>query len=393
MAWANANEARALEAETDAFTTATGRNVALTIATDTAEYRRDLQETLASNTPPDVCLIDARDFSGLDPAVDLAAAAPLPGTASRCVSAFTVHDELKAVPGEFSVNLLFYNEALFDQAGIGYPDRHWNWDVLEAMTRAITSLKLTDASSQPIYAIELPPANFDFWNVLSAQAGHPALDLDAWHLTDHESRDSQIRALDFIREYFQELAVAAPPAKPGQPLGQVFAEQRAALVIAPSELAASLPGFRYGLTLPPGDFARASLARVDGWAVPAKSPEQEAARVLAAYLAVQPVHAGWSGVVPPSDDAAPDAICYEALGQAIIPRIDPKAAPLAQFLDAQIALVARSSTQPTDSVYDRILSKYQSGASDLPTDGDDNSQGAGLQPALLTPTTPQLRGP
>jgi multiple sugar transport system substrate-binding protein len=393
MAWAGGNEARALETETDAFTAATGRNVSLTIAANPADYRRDLQGALASATPPDVCLIDARDFSGLDPARDLTAAAALPDTAPRCVSAFTVHDELKAVPGEFSVNLLFYNTALFDQAGIGYPDRHWNWDVLESITRAITSLKLTDASGQPIYAIELPPANFDFWNVLSAQAGHAALDLDAWHLADTESRDSQIRALDFIREYSQELAVAAPPPKAGEAPGRLFAEQRAALLIAPSELDALLPGFRYGFTLPPGDIARASLARVNGWAVPAKSPEQEAAHALAAYLAVQPVHAGWSPVVPPSEPDAHNAICYEALGQAIIPRIEPKAVPLAQFLDQQIALVARSSTQRTDSVYDLILSKYKGGAPDHPVDGDESQDAAGLQPALIGPAAPQLRGP
>jgi len=393
MAWGAGNEAKALETETDAFTAATGRKVSLTIAGDPAAYRRDVQEALASNTPPDVCLIDARDFSGLDPARDLATAVPIPGTAPRCVSAFTVRGEIKAIPGEFSVNLLFYNAALFDQAGIGYPDRHWNWDVLEAITRAITSLKLTDGSGRPIYALELPPANFDFWNVLSAQAGHPALDLDAWHLAGADVKDSQIRALDFIREYFQELAVAAPPSKAGQPPGLLFAQQRAALLIAPSELAATLPQFRYGLTLPPGDIARASLARVNGWAVPAKSTEREAAHLLAAYLAVQPVHAGWSSVVPPADAAAPDALCYEALGQAIIPRIEPKTAPLAQFLDQQIALVARSSTQRTDSVYAHILSKYHSTASDVLTDDDDESQAAGLKPALLAPAAPQLRAP
>lgn len=390
MAWANGTEARALEAEANAFADASGRNVSLTLDATPVEYRRDLQQALTSTTPPDLCLVDARDFSGLDPIRELATVAPLPNTAPRCLAAFTVRDQIKAVPDEFSVNLLFYNLSYFDQAGIGYPDRHWNWDVLEAITRAISSLQIKDPSGQPICTLELPPADFDFWNVLSAQAGHPALDLDTWHLTDSESRESQIRALDFIREYTRELADVAPPSRPGQPIGTLFAQQRAALLLAPSEIAATLPKFRYGFTLPPGDFSRASLARVDGWAVPLRSTQQPAAALLASYLATRPVHTGWSAVVPPAESSAPDAICYEALGLSIIPRIEPKSIPLAKFLDRQIALLASGSTQKSDSLYDLIIDKYRSANSGHPTD---DASDAGLQPALLAPATPQIRGP
>jgi ABC-type glycerol-3-phosphate transport system substrate-binding protein len=319
-----------------------------------------LQQAIASGTPPDVCLINARDFSGIDPVHDLADVTPPATTVPRSVMAFTVGGEIKAVPDEFSVDVLFYNPEHFDRAGIGYPDRHWNWDILEAISRALVSLKLTDTLGRPIYPLELP-ADFDFWNVLCTQAGHPALDADVWHLSDSDGKDAQMRALDFIHELFHEYTITAPLQKANAQPGQLFAQQRASLLIAPSELTASLPKFRYAFTLLPGDISRASLAQINGWAVPAKSSQPEAARALALFLAKQPVHAGWSSAQKPTDDNSPDAICYEALSQALIPRIEPKTAPLAQFLDQQIDLFARNPGQTPDALYARIQTEYHSG--------------------------------
>ena len=106
MTWANGTEAKALEAEADTFQAATGRSVSMTILSDEATYRHDLHQALASDSPPDLCLIDARDFSGTDPTFDLADASPNPGSAPRSVAAFTMGGKIKAVPTEFSVEVL-----------------------------------------------------------------------------------------------------------------------------------------------------------------------------------------------------------------------------------------------------------------------------------------------
>jgi len=390
MAWASEAEAQALEAEADAFSNASGRHASLTIDSDEKSYRHDLQQAVASGSPPDVCLISARDFSGLDPTRDLADVVPGADTAPRSLAAFTVDGRIKAAPDEFSVDVLFYNPTHFDQAGIGYPDRHWNWDILEADARALESLHLKDATGQPIYPLELP-ADFDFWNILCTQAGHPALDLDVWHLDDVDTKESQMRALDFIHEIFQGLSVTAPLPKVGQPPGRLFAQQRASLLIAPSELTATLPSFPYAFTLLPEDMARASLARVNGWAVTAQSTQAEAARILATYLAWQPVHAGWSSIRKPMDDNSREAICYEALGQALVPRIEPKDARMAQFLDQQINLLARDARQKTNDLYARIQTEYQ-GDMSSPAISGNLPAAAGQKPAPKIEDAPQLRG-
>lgn len=391
MAWASAGEAKALEAEVNAFAAATGRHASLTIGGDPVVYRHDLQQALASDTPPDVCLIAARDFSGVDPARDLTDATPNADAAPRSIAAFTVGGQIKAAPDEFSVDVLFYNPAHFDRAGLGYPDRHWNLDIMESISRALASLKLKDDAGQPIYPLELP-ADFDFWNILCTEAGHPALDLDTWHLGDAESKDSHLRALDFIHEIFQELNVTAPLPKAGEPPGRYFALQRASLLIAPLEIAAWMPKFHYSVTFLPGDMARASLARVNGWAVTAKSSQPDAARALAAYLAWQPVHVGWSSVQKPADDDdGPAAIAYESLGESLLPRIEPKSASLAQFLDQQINLLARSEQENTNTIYARIQTKYQKEVAPLPVDGGLTAH-SWLQPDPKANATVKLRG-
>ncbi len=359
-AWAAADEAPALRAEADAFEAAQGNPVSLVIAGNEADYRRDLALALASGTPPDVCLVASRDFSGADPARDLAALPPPDAAISpRSLAAFTVGGQVRAVPDEFSVDMLFYNSNQFDRAGIAWPDRHWTWDIMEAIARALSSLKLRDAAGAPVYPLELP-ADFDFWNILCTQAGHPALDRDQWHLAGIEDRDSQLRGLDLIRELFRELAVTAPPSGPGQAAGRYFRQQRASLLIAPSELAATLPDFPHGMTLLPSDLSRASLARVNGWAVSVRSAQPEAARALAQFLGAQPLHRGWTSVRPSASGAAQESLCREALEQSLLPRIEPKTAPLAQLLDRQINLFA-SQDRPSENLYAEIQAEYRTG--------------------------------
>lgn len=358
MAWASPAEAQALGARLDAYAARTGQAASLTLVDDAATYRHDLAQALASGTPPDVCLIDARDFSGADPARDFASVTPDHSAAVRSVAAFKVDGVVKAFPDEFAVDLLYYNPSEFDRAGIAAPGPHWNWDILEAISRAITSLKLTAADGSPVYAVELP-ADFDFWNMLCTQAGHPALDTGTWHLADADSKNAELRSLDFIHTFFQELSVTAPLPRENAAPGRYFAAQQAAMLIGSSDLTASLPNFGYRVTVLPRDMCSASLARVNGWAVAARSAHADAAQNLAAFLSTQPVHAGWSAVRPGAARDGFTAICLSALGKSVVPRLAAKDEPMAQFLDAQIGQLARQPDDDAGKLYERIVAEYQ----------------------------------
>jgi ABC-type glycerol-3-phosphate transport system substrate-binding protein len=388
MAWAAPADVPRLQAEADAFAALSGNSASLTIDGDEASYERDLRQALLSDTPPDVCLVDSRRFSGLDPVRDLVSVAPQDGISGRSAAAFEIGGKTRAVPDEFSVDMLFFNPKFFDEAGIAYPGPHWTWDIMEAMTRALASLRLKNDAGQPVYPLEIP-ASFDFWNILCTQAGHPALDRNVWHLGDADGRDSQLRGLDLIHEFFHDLTVTAPPVRAGEPVGEYFSSQRAALLIAPSTFAASLGGFPFQMTVLPSDISRASLARVNGWAVTARSQQADAAADLARYLGAQPVHAGWTSVELPTDPAAPDALCYQALEQSLLPRIEPKTERLAAMLDQQINLFARDPDGGTsETLYARIQDEYHEGYA--PVAKDASPFGAVQEKPKAD--VPQLRG-
>ncbi|MEI9999274.1 MAG: extracellular solute-binding protein [Verrucomicrobiota bacterium] len=379
MAWASDLDAQRLDALADAFAKATGRSVALTLDADPASYRRDLAQALASGSAPDLCLVSSRDFCGLDPA-DLADARPQGDFAPRSLAAFTVDGTVRAVPDEFAVDLLFYNTNHFDRAGIAYPGTHWTWDILEADARALDSLHFKDAAGRPIYPLELS-ADLDLWNILCTAAGHPALDLDTWHVaSDLETQEAQLHALDVLHELFHAYTITAPLPKGADAPGAYFAQQRASLLIAGSDYAAVLPrAVPFGVTLVPRDLVPASLAQVNGWAVTAKSTQADAARILAQYLAAAPVHAGWTSVHPPADPESFDGICHAAMSHALLPRLDAKTTALAQFVDKQIGLLARNDQPTTQVLYVRIQTAY--------------AAAAGLAPrnAGVDPQTPTLR--
>lgn len=43
-----------------------------------------------------------------------------------------------AIPGNMSTSVLFYNKAMFDEAGLAYPTPDWNWDDLLAAAKKLT---------------------------------------------------------------------------------------------------------------------------------------------------------------------------------------------------------------------------------------------------------------
>ncbi len=362
MAWAAGGDTARLTSDTDAFAAGTGRAVSLTLDSDPASYRRDLQAAFASGNPPDVCLVSARDFCGLDPNEDLAETQPRDGTPPRAVEALSSNGTLRAVPAEFSVEVLFYNPAIFDHAGIAYPGRHWTWDVLEADARALATRNLKDDAGHPVVPVELP-ADFDFWNVLSAEAGAPVLDGAAWHLNDVNASPFQLRGLSLIHELFQAYSITPPLSKNAPPLGQLFARQRAALLVAPSSFAATLPpDFRYGLTYLPRDVSPATVAQVNGWAVPVRSTQASAALSLADYLAYRPVHAGWTSIEPPGDEDSTAAVCHQSLTRALTPRIGSTTARFADMLDGEISVLAHTYQQTPDATFTKIQSLLQTAA-------------------------------
>ncbi len=74
--------------------------------------------------------------------------------------------KLYAVPMSFSTCLLFYNKALFDQAGIGYPTNEWTWD--DALAAAE---KIVAAGGEDIWGYYQPISYHEFYKSVKTNGG------------------------------------------------------------------------------------------------------------------------------------------------------------------------------------------------------------------------------
>ena len=107
-------------------------------------YFTKLATQVGGGNPPDVFEMNMENFlaymlrgacadlSGLGIAAD--------NYSEGTLSAVSSEGKLYAVPMSFSTCLLFYNKALFDQAGVGYPTDSWTWADIQAAAEKIAAL-------------------------------------------------------------------------------------------------------------------------------------------------------------------------------------------------------------------------------------------------------------
>ena len=125
-------DAEELEAYRDlvaAYRERTGRTVELVEIPDREAHLAKLLTAFAGGDPPDVFLINYRNFGGYarrgvvaPPDVDAKAFYPQP------VDAFTVDGRLQCVPQNVSSLVVYYNADAFAKAGVERPAKDWTYD-------------------------------------------------------------------------------------------------------------------------------------------------------------------------------------------------------------------------------------------------------------------------
>jgi multiple sugar transport system substrate-binding protein len=123
----------------------------------------------------------------------------------------TVDGQLYFLPKDYSTLAVYYNKALFDAAGVPYPEDGWTWDDLLATAQALT--QDTDGDGQTdIYGIQLPAnwtTGFEYW---VAAAGGSLISEDGASYVGYMDSPESIRAAQFYADLYNEYAVAPPPA-------------------------------------------------------------------------------------------------------------------------------------------------------------------------------------
>jgi len=122
-----------------------------------------------------------------------------------------VDGQLYFLPKDYSTLAVYYNKAIFDAAGVPYPEDGWTWDDLLATARALT--QDTDGDGQTdIYGIQLPAnwtTGFEYW---VAAAGGSLISEDGASYVGYMDSPEAIRAAQFYADLYNEYAVAPPPA-------------------------------------------------------------------------------------------------------------------------------------------------------------------------------------
>ncbi len=113
---------------------------------DWDSYWTKLKTLLAAKTPPDMFAIDAPlylDYQSkgvllnLTPYLD-ANPGMLDGLYPQTLQAYQTPQGYFGLPRDFQTIVLFYNKAMFDKAGLGYPNADWTWDDLRAAAKKLT---------------------------------------------------------------------------------------------------------------------------------------------------------------------------------------------------------------------------------------------------------------
>jgi len=148
MVFGGPEELAAYQSLADAFHAAQSDvQVELRYVPDQAEYRRRLAADFSANVPPDVMLLNYRRFAtfagqgGLQPLGDfLANSAVLKEEQffSSVIESFRFQDQLWCIPQNVSSLVIYYNQDLFDAAGLPYPGDDWTWGEFLAAAQRLT---------------------------------------------------------------------------------------------------------------------------------------------------------------------------------------------------------------------------------------------------------------
>lgn len=107
------------------------------------DYFTKLATQVGGGNPPDVFEMNMENFLAYmlrGACADLTGLVDPASYSEGTLSAVSSDGKLYAVPMSFSTCVLFYNKALFDQAGIDYPDDTWTWTEAQAAAEKIRAL-------------------------------------------------------------------------------------------------------------------------------------------------------------------------------------------------------------------------------------------------------------
>lgn len=196
--------------------------------------------------------------------------------------------DLLALPMVSGVVVLFYNNDLFDAAGLPYPDSTWTYDDLVQAAKKLT--KDTDGDGTidqwGLYAGAAGASTFD---TILHSFGGKVLREDATSQYSSGLNDPKaIAGFQFYVDLFNTYKVSPlPTIQAGQLSSDVFLSGKIAMQFMESWAEVRVAGarFRWDVEMPPkGPAGRSAYAHSNGFCIPAKSEHKEEAWQLIKWI-------------------------------------------------------------------------------------------------------------
>ena len=230
--WGDTTELANQQKIVDAFH---AKNPNITVKASVADwdsYWPKLQTDLAGGNAPDVFLMDGPlypDYQTRDQLLDLTPYIAKDGfdtgqLVDLAVQDFTAPDgHLYGLPRDLNTIALFYNKAMFDKAGIPYPDATWDWAKLQDVAKQLT-LTADGKTTQWGFYTETSDMEND-WSSLVWQAGGDILSPDK--KTVVIDTDQAAAGIQYLQDLIYKDKVMAQPVAGGT--GDMFENGQAAM--------------------------------------------------------------------------------------------------------------------------------------------------------------------
>lgn len=332
-------------------------NPGVTVEVETApfsDYFTLLQADIVGGAAPDVFELNYESFGAfaangtlLDMSDLISADAPY---YPRALEAFQYQGAQLALPESFSTVLLFYNQNLFDQAGIDYPTADWTWD--DAMTAA----KAIRALGSDTWGIFSP---IQFWEFYKKAAQNGECKFFNDDMTESTiNSPACVQTLDVMLSFLNEDVMPSTEELSGVANEDLFASGKLGMdVIGIWQFAAfsDLP-FAWDVQIEPAMNQHAHHFFANGIAVSASTQNAEAAAKWAEFLTSSAaaanvrVEKGWElpaldkpeyveGYLTQTPPANRQAV-FDALESAIVPPVIERQNEFQDIVNAALSQAA-----------------------------------------------------
>lgn len=266
-------------------------NPDVTVEVETApfdEYFSVLQTQVAGGDAPDAFELNFENFvafaengtlADLGPFVADDADLDTDAYYQPALDAFAVDGTQYGLPESYSTVMLFYNKALFDQAGIDYPTDNWTWDDERAAAEAIAAL---GGDTRGFFA------GIQFWEFYKS-----AFQNGCTFFTDGEvtlNEPACVEALEYMLSYVEDGLQPTAAEMGGVSDGDMFLSGQIGLLTTGIWMFGAFTdaAFDWDVVVEPGNTQGGSHFFANGVAVSATSDKQEAAYRWIRFLTSSP---------------------------------------------------------------------------------------------------------